>query len=57
MDPMWHSCLQDVERQCSQKSRYKRDDKDETKKINEMIYNSGMDQQLENVLLLLGYER
>jgi hypothetical protein len=57
MDPLWASILKDIEKQCQQKPQYKRDDKDEVKKINEMIFNSGMDRQLDNVLALLGYER
>jgi hypothetical protein len=57
MDPLWASILADIEKQCRQKAQYKRDDKDETKKVHEMIYNSGMDRQLHNVLALLGYER
>jgi len=57
MDPMWHSVLSDIERQCRKRPRYKRNDADESKKVHEMIYDSGMDQQLENVLTLLGHER
>ena len=55
-NPVWGSVLKDMETHLRRKIRYKKDDKDELKKLHELIHAAGMDQQLDNVIGLLTYD-